>query len=249
MCKKKKKIMAVLIFALLFSLCSSTGIWAMESERMPPLNPDETGSMDVLISYEDKQNKENPVGNVGIIIYQVAELQVNNGSTEYMLPKDFEDTKIDFNGMNTEESQVAAERLFKQAESFGLKGKLKKTDASGHAVFENLNQGMYLVVRDSLEKTDNFKMSPFLVSVPMAQIDGIGWDYSVEARPKVISGETQPSTPETEPETEEPLTPDKGTPPKTGDTVNPVLWIVIGAVSVIALILTGGMLAKMRKKR
>ncbi|MEE0752888.1 hypothetical protein [Frisingicoccus sp.] len=243
--KNKKKVMAALIFTLIFCLFGSMNVCA--AEPIPSLNPDEPCSLDLFIFYEDGENKEIPVSDVDIAIYRVAELRVAHGSPEYTLLKDFEDLKIDFDGMKAAESQTAAVRLAKQTEASGVMGKMKKTDTSGHVLFENLETGMYLVVREPSKKADNFEMSPFLVSVPMARVDVGGWDYSVEARPKLGSGNTPTPTPE------KPLTPEKGssskTSVKTGDTTPVAFWIVFAAVSLAVIILTGSVLFKMRKKK
>ena len=57
--KNKKKVMAALIFTLIFCLFGSMNVCA--AEPIPSLNPDEPCSLDLFIFYEDGENKEIPV--------------------------------------------------------------------------------------------------------------------------------------------------------------------------------------------
>ena len=61
------------------------------------------------------------------------------------------------------------------------------SDAGGKAVFGNLATGAYLVVPVASSQV-NFKASPFIVTIPMADSSGKGFIYDITASPKAESG-------------------------------------------------------------
>lgn len=66
----------------------------------------------------------------------------------------------------------------------------KATDAQGIASFEDLPLGIYVVTETEVPEGSSIKKSAdFLVSVPMTNPDGAGWNYNVHAYPKNYEGE------------------------------------------------------------
>ena len=84
-----------------------------------------------------------------------------------------------------------ASALAEQANS--LTGTRKTTDSLGRAVFSELTPGLYLVVQTG--KVKGYQpIGPFLAAMPLSE--GNGWNYDIEARPKVApESDTKPTTP------------------------------------------------------
>lgn len=63
------------------------------------------------------------------------------------------------------------------------------SSSDGRAIFSDLSAGLYLVKLSGSAKGDSrtYTMKPFLVSVPMMNEENTGWQYAVEAVPKLMS--------------------------------------------------------------
>lgn len=65
---------------------------------------------------------------------------------------------------------------------------MTETDADGHTSVENLEQGLYLVVETKVPENVTSTCNPFFVSLPMATVDWLGWNYDVTVYPKNQTG-------------------------------------------------------------
>ncbi len=65
----------------------------------------------------------------------------------------------------------------------GLTGTTVKANEDNQIVFSGLESGVYLIMQREAQ-TGYLKITPFLVSLPMYSSEG-GWDYDVDASPKV----------------------------------------------------------------
>lgn len=170
-------------------------------------------------------------------LYKVADL-VRNGDVnagDYKLINEFEMADINFDGMTASESEVAAKELARM----GLTSyDSATTDMKGNAVFEELTDGMYLVIETSVSGTsaDYSFADPFLVAAP--QFNGETWISEIICSPKTVPYELViPTPPIEEPEIEPEPGPEPNTPPKTGESMDAYIWTGIAACATSALIL------------
>ena len=128
---------------------------------------------------------------------------------------------------------------------------VKVTDSAGKAVYAGLSSGLYLVAQVNGENSE-YIIAPYLVAIPAQRQTRDGWDYDVIAYPKsepVKRGAEPPGDPPGNPPppgTPEPLdTPNNlSTPnpqtnpnvPKTEDTSNARLWIMLIAFGFAGLL-------------
>ncbi len=62
------------------------------------------------------------------------------------------------------------------------------TDEFGHTTLKGMEQGLYLVVETRVPENVTSTCNPFLVSLPMTNVDGSGWNYDVTVYPKNMTG-------------------------------------------------------------
>ena len=65
---------------------------------------------------------------------------------------------------------------------------MTETDATGHTSASNMEQGLYLVVETRVPENVTSTCNPFFVSLPMATIDGVAWNYDITVYPKNQTG-------------------------------------------------------------
>ena len=130
-------------------------------------------------------------GGVGLACYQVGE--VTYGLTvSYELTRDFASSEVDLNGLEkARDYKSAAETLAKTATDGNPAYKAGVTDADGLFLFDNLEQGIYLIVQTDTASYGTIE--PFLVSIPYME-DGQTWTYDVHTYTK---GEKLPKSPKT----------------------------------------------------
>ena len=78
--------------------------------------------------------------------------------------------------------QKAAESIFREASAKKISGIIKHTDSSGYVKFENLENGIYLLAAEDINKYDN--ISPALIAVPVfdeesSETNGMKYDIAV----------------------------------------------------------------------
>ena len=120
-------------------------------------------------------------------------------------------------------------------EKKGISGNQQLTDSTGHIVFSNLNEGMYLITQIGSVKNgnDTFESAPFLVSVP-SNIDGyLMYDVKVEPKMTWLTNNVPPSVPEKPSE----KNPSEDT--NTGVQVKKTIWIVLVLCSFGMIVILG----------
>lgn len=139
----------------------------------------------------------------------------------------FVDCGISLNDTSAEARNKQAKQLLEYAEKKGVSGNQQLTDSTGHTVFSNLNEGMYLITQIGSVKNgnDTFESAPFLVSVP-SDIDGyLVYDVKVEPKVTWLTNNAPPSVPEK---------PSEKNPPEDTNTsvqVKKTTWIVLALCS------------------
>ena len=140
-----------------------------------------TGSID--IDYKGRTDNQEEVILSGAKFEIVPIQYVEN--EKWVWQSSFVDCGISLNDTSAEARNKQAKQLLEYARKKGISGNQQLTDSTGHTVFSNLNEGMYLITQiDSVKNgNDTFESAPFLVSVP-SDIDGYLM-YDVKVEPKV----------------------------------------------------------------
>lgn len=98
---------------------------------------------------------------------------------------------LEESGNKTSNSDVAlklikaAESIFREASTKKISGIIKHTDSSGYVKFENLENGIYLLAAEDINKYDN--ISPALIAVPVFDEESSetnGMKYDIVVYPK-----------------------------------------------------------------
>jgi len=185
-----KRVLLTLILSGLFFLQSFAA--ADESDRMPDIENVEKSL--TICFFVQNNDKEIPISGAEISIYKVAELNCENGSANYRLLSQFESLKeykdnvdVTFDGMTVSESMELSNKLAKSvtdADAVGI------TDISGKCTFNDLTDGMYLVIEtNAFDDAFEYEfIDPYIVSVPLAVKDKKGnyWEYEVLSKPKTV---------------------------------------------------------------
>lgn len=138
------------------------------------LDLNRTGSIGVQIHTAGGEN----VQKAHIVLYRVGDPAIRNNNLVF-------DPAAGFEGCDLDD----AEALWTRAgQSSGSPYAEAVSGADGKVLFENLPVGMYLVGQkgfDSKEKVYFTEIAPFCVALPMVNDAGNGWNYEIEAMPKV----------------------------------------------------------------
>ena len=154
------------------------------------------GSISLTLTYESK-----PVAGGKLTLYQVADFSTSAGSLSITPTKDFPELLIHDNFS----SPVLAEALANYAATHNTPGITFTISQSGTVLIDDLPLGLYLLTQS--EAAPGFSpFAPFLVTVPIQT--GTGYDYTVDATPK-IGTTPEPTVP---PETTAPTVPVPTTP-------------------------------------
>lgn len=145
------------------------------------------------------------------------------------------DCGVSLHDTSAEARNKQAKQLLEYARKKGISGNQQLTDSTGHTVFSNLNEGMYLITQMGSVKNgnDTFESAPFLVSVP-SDIDGyLMYDVKVEPKVTWLTNNVPPSVPEK---------PSEKNPPEdtnTGVQVKKMTWIVLALCSFGMIVILG----------
>ena len=135
------------------------------------------GSITIDISDSKSENFNE---NVSFRLYFIAKANKSSDGIRYEMVSPYDESNIDIGDL--QDSGLPVHLAF-FAEYNSLSFKEKVTDQNGVVVFNNLSQGLYLVVPSGTVS------SPFLVSVPIYDSVKGKWKYDVEASPKFTEDE------------------------------------------------------------
>ena len=162
----KRRIRTIsLIIALLLTLFAATTVFAAGS-----------GSITIAL----RGNGGQTVYGASFRLYKVADADMSGINLRYTLTKDFAGSGDKLNNLD----ESTAKSLAQYALDKKLTGKAASADKSGKVSFTGLDIGLYLLVQEGTAE-GYLAASPFLVSIPMTDLEGTGWIYDVEASPKV----------------------------------------------------------------
>lgn len=213
---KSKNILYHLIMAgvlLLTMMCSI--VTAYGAENIPDLN--QKGSVSIVL--QDKKNQKG-ISDGELTLYQVADIQNDDGGMYYRYTNGFEDCGIEL--VNLEDSSLAG-KLEKKI-SASARSTTKTTDAKGNVLYADLTPGLYLIVQTKAAAGYE-PISSFLVSLPLKQ--GDTWIYDVNASPKT-EGAVANKTTGTPEKTETAVSGTKL--PQTGQLNWPILVLAVAGI-------------------
>lgn len=182
-----------------------------------------TGSID--IDYKGRTDNQEEIVLSGAKFEIIPIQYVEN--EKWVWQSSFVDCGISLNDTSAEARNKQAKQLLEYARKKGVSGNQQLTDSTGHTVFSNLNEGMYLITQIGSVKNgnDTFESAPFLVSIP-SDIDGyLVYDVKVEPKVTWLTNNGPPSVPEK---------PSEKNPPEdtnTGVQVKKTIWIVLALCS------------------
>ena len=227
MVKRKTGWQWIGMLLILFFLIHIHTVTAYAAEELPDLARQGT----ISLTLQDKKNQKSVAGGE-LTLYPAAELQMQDGTLQYRYTNGFENSGIG------EEDLAKSETASRLAEmvSASTQGTAQTISETGTVVFSNLSAGLYLIMQTKASSGYE-PISAFLVSLP--QQDGDGWNYQVDATPKV---ETITAV----------VTPTPVTPPHTGHelpyTGQHNLPVPILAVTGLVLMLLGWYLTGEKKQ-
>lgn len=167
------KSLSTLLTALVLILSISINARAAET-----VNLNQTGS--ISLTLQNSEGSQKPISDAEFTLYQVADVREENGGLAYHFASDFAGCGASLSDLT---AAGLADHLAGYAKTQNLIGSAKTTNAKGSVAFGDLHVGLYLLVQTS-DAPGYYPTAPFLVSVPMANSDGTGWIYNVDASPK-----------------------------------------------------------------
>lgn len=201
--------MICVIVVCLIILSASVNAFA-QNDNFPA---NEKGTLIVNLNH-----KGNAIPDGEFTLYCVALLK-KDGET-YLATKDFKECNINFNNLD---DNNLPNYIYEYILINEIKGTVKPVNYKGEVRFEELENGLYLVVQT--KGSLGFKApTPFLVEMPNYNSQTNEWEYNVEAKPKALPDNmTVPTEPTESPlETETPMTKPSGMLPHTGQLNWPI---------------------------
>ena len=172
-------VIAVLICAALF-LLHPADVIAYEV-----YNRDRLGSIE--ISVLDLQTGEPINHDADVKLYRIAAPDTSAGYLRFSLIGNFAGSGVSI-GMSSDNETAAVNALLSVISEKHVSAYAVGSPYNGSTIFSKLEQGVYLVVYECKGKTAGGKLviDPYILSVPMQNIDGTGWLYDVISYPKHI---------------------------------------------------------------
>ena len=198
--KAKRFLTGLLSAALALSLCAMPAM-AEGGTITSTIDTNRTGSL-TINKYEGNEAKEdNLLDGVTFTAYKVAEIMQSTvaGTTDVKMQPVEALTNIKPDIQITSETKyddikdtvekALAEDADPKLVAAGTAVTGESLDASGNKIkgqakFTNLGVGVYLIVETDAPSQIVNKTANFLVSIPMANADGTGWNYDIVANPK-----------------------------------------------------------------
>lgn len=198
--KVKRFLTGLLSAALALSLCAMPAM-AEGGTITSTIDTNRTGSL-TINKYEGNEAKEdNLLDGVTFTAYKVADIMQSTvaGTTDVKMQPVEALTNIKPDIQITSETKyddikdtvekALAEDADPKLVAAGTAVTGESLDASGNKIkgqakFTNLGVGVYLIVETDAPSQIVNKTANFLVSIPMANADGTGWNYDIVANPK-----------------------------------------------------------------
>lgn len=170
----RKLLVLLTVVFLLSGVARTVAAGTYESDRK--------GSLDLMLKETVQDKKEKVFSGVVLKLYKVGSIR-QDGSVSFVLDPALDSSGVDLDKLTTAQAAAdAAEKLAAAAAGSSLSAQEAVTDEKGHAVFADLEQGMYLILQGDVQS--NVKVAPMLLSVPYMEESG-NYLYDVKAYPKV----------------------------------------------------------------
>lgn len=194
--KAKRFLTGLLSAALALSLCAMPAMAADNGETITStINTAQKGSLTINKYEGDKQDPEKLLDGVTFTAYKVADIvqSTEAGTTDVKMQPVEALTKIKSDIQITSETKyddikdtvdaALAEDANPKLTAFAT-ATTGDNGITGQAVFSEMPVGVYLIVETGAPSQIVNKTANFLVSIPMANADGTGWNYDIVANPK-----------------------------------------------------------------
>lgn len=183
--KLKKAAAAILGAALMLT---SLSVPAFATETADPVI-DTTKKGSITINKYEGSDTTKPLEGVEFTIYKIAKLEQTTGNTTGLnleslvtgIDKIDSTTTYD-NIKNAIDDAIQSKELSPATDP--KKTALNEDSTKASVTFSNLALGVYLVVETDAPPQVVDRSANFLVSVPMMNTEGTGWNYNIEANPK-----------------------------------------------------------------
>lgn len=162
----KKRIISLISLVFLSVLLSFTNIKAVSK-----------GSIDVQIETNDGIALQD----IDVKLYKIADYIDNT----FIFTDEFKDSDIDLEKLHSSSNaEIEANKCLSYIIEKGiLQVQNKKSDSKGIASFQEVEEGLYLIIQSSNHEEFTFASAPFWVSVPMNDENGV-LTYHVKVKPK-----------------------------------------------------------------
>ena len=167
-----------IFLAFLFAFTMVFGVSQVQAADGEPYDDKQTGS--ITVTLEEKEGMNNK--GVQLSLYQVGTVETSQGYLDFSLVGELDGVEVDLNDITSPDANTAiAGTLLSAIEDRSIQPKASQwTNEEGKAVFENLDQGMYLVAQETANAYGI--ILPSVVPIPYA--NETEWDYNVEIQPK-----------------------------------------------------------------
>ena len=179
--KLKKAAAAILGAALMLT---SLSVPAFATETADPVI-DTTKKGSITINKYEGNDMSKPLPGVEFTIYRIGEFKQTTGNQTVLNLKSLVDGIDEIDSTTTYESikdKIDIAKLSPVTEP--QKTELNEDKNKASVTFSNLELGVYLVVETDAPPQVVNRSANFLVSVPMMNTEGTGWNYDIEANPK-----------------------------------------------------------------
>ena len=144
-----------------------------------------TGTITLTVQEAGDDGTVKPIPNVKLTLYKVGGVTFD-GNVHFVADGALQFTGIDFENIKTAEDWYkAAESLSAAVKKAGISGSEMQSDANGNIVYNNMAEGVYLIVQSNPDDP-NVSVSPMVLTVPFVE-EGTGWTFNVQAYPKTIT--------------------------------------------------------------
>jgi len=187
--KKRLNLLTALLLAVVMTLCLIPGAAATEPEEgekplLTTIDPETfSGTITVNLKYNEK-----PVSGLEVTLYKVGTGAIENNNLVFSLVDALVGEKpLELNGLKAAEVEDAIEELMDRLDDLSKEARaalavgVKDSDKDGQIVFDELEMGVYLVVKT--EQGSDYLFDPSLVFLPYGK--ETGWDDDMPANPKI----------------------------------------------------------------
>lgn len=192
--KAKRFLTGLLSAALALSLCAMPAM-AEGGTITSTIDTNRTGSLTINKYEGDKAEEDKLLDGVTFTAYKVADIvqPTEAGTTDVKMQPVEALTKINsdiqitsgtkYNDIKETVEKALADDANPKLTAFST-ATTGANGTKGQAVFSEMPVGVYLIVETGAPSQIVNKTANFLVSIPMANEDGTGWDYDIKVYPK-----------------------------------------------------------------